>query len=67
VHHFFEIDYCLKENPAKVQDFLTFSAKKGFMAHKSCIIAGFFRNIHKIGKNDVFLHHFWISPKKPLK
>jgi len=43
-----------------VQDFLTFSAKKGAIAHKSCIvIAGFFKNRTKIGNNDVFLHHFW--------
>jgi len=51
-------------NPANIQEFSPFSAKKGSIAQKSCIFAGFFKNSNKLGKNDVFLHHFWISAKK---
>jgi len=54
----------LKGNPANIQEFLTFSAKRGAIAHKSCIIAGFFDKRYKTRKNDVFLHHYWISPLK---
>jgi len=56
----------LKGNPANIQDFLTFSAKKEPIAQKSCIIAGIFKNSNKIGKNDVFMHHFFIVKKKRL-
>jgi len=48
----------LKGNPAKIQEFLTISAKKGAIAQKSCIIAGFNNKSNKIGKNDVILHQF---------
>jgi len=58
VHHFFRIEASLKENPAKIQEFLTFPANKGTFADKSCTIAGFFNFKNKIEKNDVFLHHF---------
>jgi len=47
-------------NPANIQDFLTLSAEMRSIAHKSCIIAGFFNNSNKIGKNDVFMHHVWV-------
>jgi len=51
----------LKVNPANIQEFYVFSAKKRASAHKSCINAGFFENGNKIGKNDVLLHHYWIG------
>jgi len=34
---------------------------------ESCIIAGFFKNSNKIGKNDVFSHRFWFLAMKFLK
>ena len=48
----------MKDNPANIQEFYSFSAKKGSIAQKSCIIAGIYNNENKTGKNDVFLHHF---------
>jgi len=57
VHHFFRIEANLEGNPANIQEFLTFSAKKGAIAYKSCTIAGFYNNSNKNGKNDVFSHH----------
>jgi len=56
VHHFFRIEASLKENPANIQEFLAFTAKKGSNAHKSCINAGYFKNRNKNEKNDVLLH-----------
>jgi len=58
VHHFFRIEAGLKENPANLHEFLTFTAKKEVFVHKSCIIAGFYNNRRITGKNDVFSHYF---------
>jgi len=63
VHDFPRIEGSLKEFPANVQEFLSFLSKKRAIAHKSCIIAGFFNYGSKTGKNDVFSHHFWIASK----
>jgi len=41
VHHFFRIEGSLKEVPANIQDFLTFSAKKEAIPQKSCTFAGY--------------------------
>jgi len=60
VHHFLRIEANLKRNPANIQEFLTFSAKKWYIANKSCRIAGFCKYGNKNKKNDVFLHHYWI-------
>jgi len=61
VQDFFRNEDSLKENPANIQEFFTFSAKKGFSAHKSCINAGFFNNANKNGNNDALLHYYWIT------
>jgi len=61
VQDFSRIEDNLKVNPAKMQEFFAFSAKKGSSAHKSCTNAGFFNKGNKIEKNDVLLHHYWIG------
>jgi len=61
VQDFYGIYDSLKENPANIQEFLNLLDKKGEIAHKSCIIAGFYKNGNKTGKNDVLLHHYWIG------
>jgi len=54
----------LEGNPANIQDFYTFSAKKESNAHKSCIIAGILKNGNKIEKIMYFRIIFGLSEEE---